>query len=181
MPYRRLHVAAAAGLAAILVLVAQAMLDLPFRIRSENPATNYWVVAALSLLVPVLLFIVVRPIPNAWVRRIGLVATAVMALPCLAVSSCAMLEAPKPSETDGSYELLSEAYAGPLAYRLYRTNCGATCAFGLELREERDLLLGMRLVSPKWSLYRASEGAVKVEQSAVLVVKGDDVLAKVAR
>jgi hypothetical protein len=176
-----LRVAAAAGLAVILALIAQAMLDLPFRIRSENPATNYWIVAGLSILAPVLLFLVARPIPNALVRRTGLVAAAVIAIPCVAVSSCAMLEAPKLSERDGSYELLSEAYAGPLAYRLYRTNCGATCAFGLELREERELPLGMKLVSPRWSLYRASEGTVKVEQSAVLVVKGEDVLGKVAR
>lgn len=181
MPHRKLRFAAAGVLAAILALFAQAILGLPFRIRLANPAANYWVVAALSISVPVLLFIVVRPIPKAWLRRIGLVATAVIALPCLAVSSCAMLEAPKPSQPDGSYELLSEAYAGRLAYRLYRTNCGATCAFGLELREERELPLGMKLVSPRWSQYHASEGTVKVEQSSVLVVKGEDVLARVAR
>lgn len=165
----------------ILAVFAQAMLDLPYRVRFANPAANYWAVAVLSIAAPCLLFIVVRTITQVWLRRMGLVATVVIALPCLAISSCAMMEAPKPSEVDGSYELLSEAYAGPVAYRLYRTNCGATCAYGLELREERNFLPGMKLVSPKWSLYRASEGAVKVDHSSVLVVKGGDVLGKVVR
>ncbi len=165
----------------ILAVFAQAMLDLPYRIRLANPAANYWAVAVLSILAPILVLTLARSINKAWLRRMGLVVSVLIALPCLAVSSCAMLEAPEFSETDGSYELLSEAYGGRFAYRLYRTNCGATCSYGLELREELVLPLGLKLVSPKWSLYPGSEGAVKMEQSSVLVVNGVDVLGKVAR
>ena len=165
----------------ILGLLAQALGDLPYRPRFGSPTANYWAVAAMAVLVPVLVVVMARMVPRTWLRRGGYIAAAVLALPCLLVSSCAITEAPGLSHEDAAYELLSEARAGRVAYRLYRTNCGATCAYGLDLREELDLPFGAKLVSPRWSLYRASEGIVKLEPSAVLVVRGDDVLAKVAR
>lgn len=181
MPHRTLRLTAAVALVLIVGAFMQAALDLPYRIRFAPPAANYWVVAAGAALVPLLLLLLLRTVPKSWLRRVGIVATGVLVFPCLLISSCAMLEAPSPSQPDTSYELLSEAHANAVAYRLYRTNCGATCAFGLDLREERDLIFGVKLVSPKWSLYRASEGSVKVEQSSVLVVHGEEILGKVAR
>lgn len=181
MPHRLVRFTVSAALVLILTTFAQAMLDLPYRPRLDSPAANYWAVAALAALTPMLALGVARTVPNKWLRRTASFGAALLVIPCLLISSCAMLEAPRPSEPDMSYELLSEVRADRLAYRLYRTNCGATCAYGLELREELDLPLGVKLVSPKWSLYRASEGAVKLEQSEVLVMKGDDVLGTVTR
>ena len=98
-------------------------------------------------------------------------------LPSLMISGCAALEAPRVNEkVDGSYELISEASGKSSNFRLYRTNCGATCAFGLDLREERDMFLGVKLVSPIWSLYRASEGRVVVDKSTVTVIHGNNIL-----
>ena len=181
MPHRTAFLVALAALILIFGLVGQAVFNLPYRVRFANPAANYLAVAALSVLAPFLLLFVGRSIRKAWLRRSALVAVGFIAIPCLVISSCAVLDAPALSEPDLSYELLSEAQAGNVAYRLYRTNCGATCAFGLDLREERDLPFGVRLVSPKWSLYRASEGTVKVDPSSVIVVDGEVILAKVAR
>jgi hypothetical protein len=181
MPHKVTSLTAADALIVILGAFAQAALDLPYRLRFANPAANYWTVAVLCAFVPILAVLAMRTIPIAWLRRTGFVVAGLVALPCLVVSSCAMLGAPARAEADKSYELLSEAQAGAVMYRLYRSDCGATCAVGLDLREERDLPLGVKLVSPKWSLYRAAEGSVKLEQSAVLVVHGENVLGKVAR
>lgn len=126
------------------------MLDLPYRPRLSTPAANYWAVALLAVLTPALLFLVAR------------------------------FETPRPSEADGSYELVGQAQAERVSYRLYRTDCGATCSFGLELREELDLPFGVKLVMPKWSMYRAAEGTVRVEGSSLLIENGNDVLGKVA-
>jgi hypothetical protein len=172
---------ASAALVLISAISAQAMLGLPYRPRFGNPTANYWAVAVLAALTPLLAYFVARTIAAKWPRRIGLIGALALMLPCSLVSSCAMFEAPLPAHRDTSYQLLSEAHDGAVAYRLYRTNCGATCAYGLDLREEMDLRWGAKLVSPMWSLYRASEGTVEVEESAVLVVRGNEVLGKVAR
>lgn len=181
MPLSLLRFITTVALALVLAMFMQAILDLPYRPRFASVTANYWAVAVLAAVTPVLAFLVAKTIPRTWLRRLVFIGTGVMALPCVLISSCAALEAPRPSEADSSYELLSEASTGKVAYRLYRTNCGATCAYGLELREELALPFGVKLVSPKWSLYRASEGAVKLETATVLVVKGDDVLGRVAR
>lgn len=172
---------ASAGLALILAMFAQAMLNLPYRPRLASPVANYWAVAALAALTPLLGFAVARTMRSNWLRPAAYIGAALLVIPCILISSCALLEAPRAAGVDRSYELLSEARADRFSYRLYRTNCGATCPYGLELREELDLPFGVKLISPKWSLYRASEGAVRVERSAVVVVRGDDVLARVER
>jgi hypothetical protein len=181
MPPKAVRFLATTALMLILVVAAQAVLGLPYRPRFASPTANYWAVAALSTLTPVLAYFLALTVPRKWLRRTGYVCATALLLPCLFISSCAMLEAPRPSGPDTSYELLSEARAGRFAYRLYRTDCGATCAYGLDLREELDLSFGAKLVSPIWSLYGASEGAVKLENSSVVVVNRGGMLGRVAR
>jgi hypothetical protein len=181
MPHKAVRFIATMALIFILAVLAQAVLELPYRPRFASPTANYWAVAALSALTPLIAYFLARRVPRKWLRRIGYVGATALLLPCLLISSCAMLEAPRPFGPDTSYEFLSEARAGRFAYRLYRTNCGATCAYGLDLREELNLPFGTKLVSPIWSLYRASEGTVKLEESSVVVVNGGGVLGKVAR
>lgn len=181
MPLSRSHIAALVVLGLILGTFVQSALDMPYRPRFANSALNFWAVAIAALLVPILTGWVARSFSPAWPRRVGLALAVLLSLPCLLVSSCAALEAPAFAEADTGYELLSEARAGAVIYRLYRTNCGATCAFGLDLREEREFLGGIKLVSPLWSLYRASEGQLHVGQSAVRVINGGVVLAEVKR
>ena len=181
MSPRTVRFAAAVGLGLTLTVAMQAALGLPYRVRFSNSAANYWAVAVLAALFPLCVFCLSASIRQAWLRRTGFVAAGLILLPSLAFTSCALLEAPRVFVPDASYVLLSEVRAEQVAYRLYRTNCGATCAFGLELRKEHDLFFGLRLVSPKWSMYHASEGAVKLEPSSVLVVKGEQILARVGR
>jgi hypothetical protein len=182
MPHKATAYAGALALGLVVVMVlGQAVLDLPYEIRFRNDSANYWTVAGAAILAPVLSFLFARSISTVWPRRIGMLVAAVVALPCLLISSCAALEAPAVGESDKSYELLSEATVGADVYRLYRTNCGATCAYGLDLRKERELQGGIKLISSVWSLYRASEGQLKVDSSSVLVTHGNTVIGKVSR
>jgi hypothetical protein len=81
---------------------------------------------------------------------------------------------------DLSFRPLGEASTPKAAYRLYQTNCGATCAYGLELRREVDLPVGLRIVSPVWSAYREEPAAVRfTEQGTVEVYRGNYVLVSV--
>ncbi len=181
MPLSRANLAALAVLGLILGTFLQSALDLPYRLRFANSAVNYWAVAVAALLVPILAWWIARSFPKAWSRRIGMALAVFLGFPSLLVSSCAALEAPALTEADASYELLSEARAGSVVYRLYRTSCGATCAFGLDLREEREFLSGIKVVSPLWSRYRASEGRLEIEQSTVRAGNGGAVLGGITR
>jgi hypothetical protein len=181
MPPKAVRFLATTVLVIIVAVIAQAVLGLPYRPRFASPAANYWAVAALSALTPLLTYFLAPRIPRKWMHLSSFVGATALLLPCLFISSCAMLEAPRLFGPDTSYEFLSEVRTGRFAYRIYRTNCGATCAYGLDLREELDLPFGVKLVSPIWSLYGASEGAVKLEESSVVVVNKGGMLGKVAR
>jgi hypothetical protein len=164
-------------LALITVVTAQSIYKLPYQVRFSLPALNYWVGAGMALSMPFLLFWISLSLGHKWIRGLVMALSILLLLPSLVISGCAALEAPTVSEkVDGSYELISEASRDSSKFRLYRTNCGATCVFGLDLREEHEMFLGMKLVSPIWSLYRASEGRVVVEKSTVSVLHGTDVL-----
>jgi hypothetical protein len=181
MPHRTERLVAAAALALIFALFAQTALGVPYRPRFVSPVANYWTVAVLAALTPLLAFYVARSVAQKWLRRSGLIGSVLLLLPCVLVSSCAAFLAPSSASQDAGYELVSEAKARMVTYRLYRTNCGATCAYSLELREELDLPLGTKLVSPKWSKYRASHGVLKLEESSVLILWEKNVLGKVVR
>lgn len=81
-----------------------------------------------------------------------------------------------------SLRLLSETQAGGATYRLYRTDCGATCAYGLELRKEVNVLGVLKLVSPIWSASREEPARLRVApDGSVEVVRGEYVMHAHAR
>ena len=149
----------------------------PYQIRFSYPPLNYWFVAAMVLSIPILLFLIARQLQEGWLRGLVVVTGVLFSIPCLMFSGCTALEAPNLNEKiDESYVLISQASRGVSNFRLYRTNCGATCAYALDLRQELDLFLGLKLVSPIWSVDRTSEGHVVVDKSTVKVLSGTDVL-----
>jgi hypothetical protein len=87
-------------------------------------------------------------------------AAAVTALPCAVFVFFSLLTAPT-SGIDASFEKISQIQNGRLAFRLYRTNCGAICSFGLALRREIDLPLGLKLVTTLWGKDREDQAVVR--------------------
>jgi hypothetical protein len=163
-------------LAVMLGATAQGIFGLPYQLRLSSATANYWTFSVAVIFFPILLGWLAMSISRRWIRRFSFVCAILLSLPCLAISSCAALEAPQLGHGDLSYELLSEANDDAITYRLYRTNCGATCPYGLDLRKERELFLGVKVVSPLWSKYQAFAGEVTVNDSKIQVSHGEDVL-----
>jgi hypothetical protein len=180
-PLQATRLAAAGVLLLVLAGLLQGAFDLPYRPRFANPAINHWALGMLSLAVPLLLLVLGSCVREALLRRAAYMAAALVALPCLALFGLALVTAPPLAGPDPTYELVSEAPAGELVYRLYRSDCGAACSAGLELREERELRWGLKMVSTRWFLRRATEGSVRLEPGSITVTHGADVIGTVPR
>jgi hypothetical protein len=181
MTLRNLRITAVTAIALMIGIFVQGYMDWPNQPRFSSPTLNYWFFAFAAIAFPALIAWLASSLSEKWSRRVlyGLACTLI--LPCLLMTTCAVLEAPSIRTTDGSYEFLSEAGYGSVTYRLYRTNCGATCAYGLDLRRERDLFFGVKLVSPLWSKYRADQGTVQISGSKIQVKNGSEILVEFSR
>jgi hypothetical protein len=60
-------------------------------------------------------------------------------------------------DKDASFELLAAVPVEGGRVAIYRTNCGATCAFGIAVRQERRLFWRLLLVRHLGGFYRAEE------------------------
>lgn len=181
MSLNRLRLFAWLLLALLAGSFVQGVLGWPYQLRFASSWVNYWAFTVAAIFFPFLVGFLALSLSAKWARRLSFAFAVLLFIPCLLMASCAAFDAPQGGKVDESYELISEAGDGSTTYRLYRTNCGATCAHGLSLREERSLLLGTKLVSPRWELYRASEGQVVLKDSKILVVDGGGVLGELSR
>lgn len=167
-------------LAAVALLIAHGLSSLPLQIRFALVPLNYLSAAALALLLPVMLIWVSLRSPWRWLTATGYIASVLVTIPVLLFVMFALIGAAEVEDNlDPALTFLSQAGPGPLRYRLYRTNCGATCNYGLGLRREYDFPLGIRLVTPVWFLYPAEEGIVQLAGDTVRVVYGSKVLGTV--
>lgn len=163
---------------------ALTLLEGPWMPRFSFDTLNYWFVAAAALAVPLSVLYLGLSLTRFRHRVLVCVLAGLVALPLLPYSLLAMLESASAQGGEHpSLELLSEASSGNSRYRLYRTDCGATCSYGLELRREIDLLGFFKIVSPLWSAYREEsatlrltpDGRVQVVRGAyVMFTAGDD-------
>jgi hypothetical protein len=176
-----LRITAVIVLALMAGTFVQGYMGWPNQPRFSSPTLNYWFFAIAAIAFPALIAWLASGLTAKWSRRVQYGLACTLVLPCLLMTSCAVLEAPSIRTADGSYEFLSEANDGSVTYRLYRTNCGATCAYGLDLRRKRDLFFGIKLVSPVWSKYQADEGNVYLEGSKIQVRNGLDLLTELSR
>jgi hypothetical protein len=79
--------------------------------------------------------------------------------------------------TRASLKPLAETQVGSAIYRLYRTDCGATCAYGLALRKEYDAPMLLKAVSTVWSAEAEDAAELRIsEDGKAQVVRGNYVL-----
>lgn len=165
-------------LVAVTAVLVYNVSGVPWQPEFVYAPLNYWLAAALALSVPALVLWIALNSSRRFLRLGGVVASAIIAIPCFFLAALSWLDGKNvENNVDRSFELLSEGQTRLAHYRLYRTNCGATCAYGLMLRKEYDVVPGVKLVTPIWSQYRASEGEIVLEgTSTVHVVNGSTVL-----
>lgn len=151
----------------------------PLKIRFAAPSMNYWFVALLSIAVPISLALAAMTFQRRALKAVGIAVAAIATLPALLFSTFAAFEAVKIGKEgrDASYQLLGDISHGRYTYRLYLTNCGATCAYGLDLRRELDSSVGLKLVWPVWSKYRTEpsaelrlvDGVIQIIENGVVI------------
>lgn len=171
----------AASVVAVIAaaLLLQAVMGLPYQPRFSVSALNYWAVAAIAVAMPTLLLL---HRPSKGGRRSGVFPGlgALLAVPCAILAVCSLLFAPSYRGNDLTFEPVDEVTSNDVAYRLYFYSC-TTCSYGLELRAERELPLGVKLVSPLWSRDETVRGRIALEPRALRVVDGTNVLASIPR
>ena len=124
---------------------------------------NDWLDIALIMSIPVLIFWAASKVLRRAYRICGIVVSVVFAIPCLFLAMLVSIDSP-------GFKLLSDGQVRTGHFRLYRTNCGATCAYGLDLRKEYDIVPGLKVVARVWSRYRESEGRIVVDDALTVHV-----------
>jgi hypothetical protein len=74
---------------------------------------------------------------------------------------------------DGSFAPIRTVSLGASRVRVYRTNCGAPCDFGLVVRHERPVLPGLLLVRDLAGWYHAADARLAPDRAAVRVTVTD--------
>lgn len=146
---------------AVLAIIAFNILGWPVKVRFEEPLLNYWAAVALAIALPLSLFAIGFAMTSKSLKTACIMAAACTLLPCSVYAFFAQIEARDVEEKGGdlSYLLLGDVPMGRQNMRLYRTDCGATCSYGLELRAEFDIGVGLKIVRPVWSKYRTDPNA----------------------
>jgi hypothetical protein len=127
-------------------------------LRFTYAPLNYLVFILLAVGLPVTLVGFAITTRRYWLRWLAIVVSVFVCVPVLMCSCVVGVDlANATSGKDPSFERIGEL-SGPFwAYRVYRTNGGATTSYGLVLRREHDILPGMAVVSRVHSFYPASE------------------------
>jgi hypothetical protein len=81
------------------------------------------------------------------------------------------------SDGNSSDVLLAEVRHENATFRLYQTNCGATCAYGLVLNKEFSGFGPVKLVSPIWFADREDVAELRLNSNGMIeVARGNYVL-----
>jgi hypothetical protein len=162
----------------VIAIVLSNWLDFVYKIRFYNVYYNYLVYTILCVLLPLSVFSLSALTNNNIIKISGLSFAAVSLMPALILAFFANIETNsiKKQGSDPSFKLLDQAINNKITYRLYRTDCGATCAYGLSLQKEIDTSLGIKFVYPVWSIYKQSEGLLVTNGGFIQVVSNNKIL-----
>ena len=123
-------------------------------LRLGGPVAN-GVVFAAALAMPWLALLVAGRVLWGWRQGAHAVALAPLLLYTLPLGSCTAMHVGDVLARGVNYafEPIRALALGPSRVRVYRTNCGATCDFGVVVRQERRLVSGVLLVRDlgQWS------------------------------
>ena len=157
----------------VLLLIGVIPLQLPITIRFSTASLNYWFFALVCMTWPITLHCFARSLKPRVARIVGAaIGIALSALPFI-LGLLAVHEALDAGRLgyDSSKKMLSEVVRPNGYFRLYLTNCGATCAYGLTVHREVETPMGIKFVWPLWSKYRTdSEASLRLSGTNTLQV-----------
>lgn len=159
-------------LAAVLTLLA-AQVFLPYRLHFDSvrlaAVVNVVIAGALLGSAWSLAVSAVHPI---W-RRLAVWGAAVLMIPCVVVIGINLMDF-WTADSSGHEPIDTVELGQGWRLRLYRSDCGATCADGLVLRKELDTGLGIAFVRSLWSRNRAYEGRLQMQHDGRSVLVWPD-------
>lgn len=163
------------------IVLALVWLPLPFKIRFETQVINYLFLGAVYAVFPLFIGLSAAKLNRRAWRIFGVIVAVVFAIPCLFISTIVFLStADFKNGQDPSFEKLSEITKGQYTYRLYLSNCGAICDFGLVLQREFDTPLGLKVIWPEWSQYPAEpSGSLRLVEHQLQVLQNGGVIGAV--
>jgi len=105
------------------------------------------VVTLLFWLGPLALVVLALEVRRSPWRRLAIIATTLLTVASVLPAGCAGLEVAfmPGGQNDPGFEPVLRQRNGTSDLVLYRTNCGATCSFGLVLRQQRRIVPGLRI------------------------------------
>ncbi len=145
----------------VLVVLAIRTLS-PYKPRFESELLG----DALNMLVALALaasaWVLALAQAQGWRRRVSVVGASMLMVPCMVVVAInafelATAESPRRESID------TLVLSPQVRLHLYRTDCGATCAYGLVLHKEIDTGVGLVFERKLWSRYRASDGRLQMQ------------------
>ncbi len=150
----------------------------PVELRFEYAPLNYFIFTVFCLCGLFLPFLISYQCKNMYLKWMGIGLSIVIAVPFFGIGVLANIEGVDAIRKgyDSSYRYLKEVQADGHFFRLYRTNCGATCPFSLELREEWDSGIGIKLVKTVWNEHNAVNAELITIGSEVQVISSGDLL-----
>ncbi|MCP5326463.1 MAG: hypothetical protein H7A09_09105 [Oceanospirillaceae bacterium] len=162
--------------AAVIFIIAFNWIGWPYQIRFNYPPLNGFIFALLCILFPLSMFLAAISVRNKSIKIAGAVLSIFLSLPLgfLALFACFDAKLIMEEGSDNSMQLLDQASIPSGTFRLYRTDCGATCSFGLLLRKEIDTPIGIKLVRTEWSIYKQSEAGLEVVENSLRIVNGGE-------
>ena len=148
----------------VVVIAALNMADLPKELRFEEIKYNYLFVMVLCILLPLSLILTSLNLKERANRYGCLAVSLLLTLPASFLYMVVSIDYDRLSRggVDGRFERIDEIEVGESKYRLYRTNGGATTAFGLVLRKESAISEHINLVEVIFSKYQAAESTLRL-------------------
>ena len=161
-----------------LAAFALTLISDPVAIRFTFAPLNYWFAGLSALSVPASALFWAKSKPVGSNRSFALALAVVVAMPLLPYGLLALSEGARiEGASEPSYRLLSEVGRPMGSYRLYQTNCGATCSYGLELRREFSAFSFVSVVRPVWQAEAEDAATLRAAANGtVQVVRGEYVL-----
>jgi hypothetical protein len=146
----------------------------PWLLRFSSETLNCWFMAVTAFSVPVSLLALGWVAQSTWRKAMAITLAVTTALPLGLLGLIALLES---IDATASFRPIAELQADGHTYRLYQTDCGATCAFGLVLQREIEFLHVIKVVVPLWVKDHESDATLTaMPDGDVAVVRGGTVL-----
>lgn len=145
----------------------------PIGLRVESDEANYWLALIAIIALPLSALAFSITLAHRILRTLCVAASVISLLPFGAVAIFTGLDIQKIQQRgrDTSFQVIDEASVGSFSYKLYLSNCGATCAYGLELRRELPGPFGLKLVQPLWSKYATGdEGTLRLRSESQIEI-----------